>query len=349
MTNSTDTRAPRQTPSRTVPAGQSPTRVLVVGASGSFGSAVARALSQHPGYAVTATVRPGGSPVSLPGVETVPGDARDRDSLMAASEGAEIIVYGLNVPYHRWHAEMPHNARVLADVAAARKALVVLPGNVYGLGDDFSAPLSEDAGRDAPTEKGRIRNALEAELEAACERGARLLVVRAGDYFGPCSTHTSWMSMLLPLVGQGVVLDPAPADVPHQWAYLPDVAENTVALLDRREELPAVAYFHLAGPACTSAELLAAARVATGRPRLRRLGFPWLVLRMLALFTPLIRELLEMRYLWQQPLLLDDSKLRAFIGPDKVARTPLAEAIAGHLGIANPKAAAIQSSYSVVI
>ena len=41
--------------------------------------------------------------------------------------------------------------------------------------------------------------------------------------------------------------------------------------------------------------------------------------------TPLFRELFEMRYLWQRPHRLDDSSLRALIGPPPA--TPLVQAL----------------------
>src|SRR5690606_40521604 len=52
-------------------------------------------------------------------------------------------------------------------------ALVVFPGNVYGLGADFSKPLNEECTRDAVTPKGQLRNQVEARLERAARRGAR--------------------------------------------------------------------------------------------------------------------------------------------------------------------------------
>lgn len=301
-------------------------KVLVVGASGSFGSAVARALAQRPGFEVRATVRPGGNPVSIPGVTPVPADATDEASLMAASEGADIIVYGLNVPYQRWHTEMEPNVEVLSRVAERRGALVVLPGNVYGLGPDFSAPLGEDCAHQAPTEKGAIRNRIEARLRKATENGARLLIVRAGDYFGPGATHTSWYSMLTGSVGMSLMIDPAEGrEVPHQWAYLPDVGENTARLLEHRADLPAVAEFHHGGPQLTQTELQSATRAASRKRRLLRMPMPWWLIKLMARVNPLLREVLEMRYLWRVPLLLSDRKMRGFLG--QVAETPLVEAL----------------------
>jgi len=53
--------------------------------------------------------------------------------------------------------------------------------------------------------------------------------------------------------------------------------------------------------------------------------FPWLLIRLMAPFYGLARELAEMRYLWQTPLQLDNRKLTAFLG--KKPHTPLDEAV----------------------
>ncbi len=170
-------------------------RVLAIGASGSFGGAVTRELAAR-GCDVSAMVRPGGRAVNIDGVSTVAGDALSLDDLRRATEGAEIIVYGFNLPYPEWHANAVRAAKLLAQVAAERGALVVFPGNVYGLGPDFSEPLHEASDRDCPSRKGALRNEMEEVLVHATTQGARLLVVRAGDYFGPDAGETSWLHFM---------------------------------------------------------------------------------------------------------------------------------------------------------
>ncbi len=54
--------------------------------------------------------------------------------------------------------------------------------------------------------------------------------------------------------------------------------------------------------------------------------FPWWCGRLAAPFVEMCREMLEMRYLWDVPAELDDTKLCALIGPE--SRTPLHEAVA---------------------
>ncbi len=67
----------------------------------------------------------------------------------------------------------------------------------------------------------------------------------------------------------------------------------------------------------------------TGQPKLPVMGFPWWPVTALSPVVPLFGEMAEMRYLWREPLVLDDRKLRAFLG--EVPHTPLDTAIAASL------------------
>jgi hypothetical protein len=50
------------------------------------------------------------------------------------------------------------------------------------------------------------------------------------------------------------------------------------------------------------------------------------MLRLLGLFMPVIREVVKMRYLWENPMQLEDTRLDALLEPG--FGTPFAEAVA---------------------
>ncbi len=296
---------------------------LVIGASGSFGSAVTRELVQR-GWSVRALCRPGGSPLRVRGVSKQVGDAENADDVRQAAEGVDVIVNAYNVPYRAWQEKLLRVTDNVARAAEQRGALIVFPGNVYGLGADFSQPLAEDCTRDAVCVKGQLRNQVEARLERATQHGARLLIIRCGDYFGPDTTHTSWFGHMTKGAERGAALtDPAQNQVPHEWAYLPDVAAATIDLVERRGELSRCEVFHFSSYQVTSEQVLEAVQRHLGERRVK--GVPWRLLGWLRPLLPFARELLDVRYLWQKPVLLDDSKLRAFL--PNFHKTPLDEAV----------------------
>ncbi|AYZ62537.1 NAD-dependent epimerase/dehydratase family protein [Burkholderia multivorans] len=305
-------------------------QALVLGATGGIGGEVARQL-RDAGWRVRALQRGlTDATAQRDGLTWVRGDALDRDAVMQAARGCAVIVHAVNPPgYRRWSEwVLPMIDNTIA-AAAAAGATVVLPGTVYNYGADAFPVLHEDAPQHPFTRKGAIRVELERRLQDAAARGVRTIVVRAGDFFGPRAGN-NWFAQGLVKPGQplGAVSLPGRRGVGHQWAYLPDVARAMVELIERRETLAPFARFHLAGHWDADGTEMAQAicRVAQRhgeRPALRR--FPWWLVRAASPFVPTLRELLEMRYLWREPIRLDNARLTAVLGREP--HTPLDAAV----------------------
>ncbi|MFG6485195.1 NAD(P)H-binding protein [Roseateles sp. BYS78W] len=308
--------------------------VLVLGASGGIGGEVARQL-HNAGWRVKALKRGlGAAQETRDGLLWLRGDALDAVDVARAAQGCSVIVHAVNPPgYRDWdRLVLPMLDNSIA-AAQAQGATLVLPGTVYNFGPDaFGSPLREDAPQRPVTRKGAIRVEMEARLRQASGNGARVIVVRAGDFFGPVAGN-NWFSQGLIKPGKPVttISNPAATGVGHQWAYLPDVARTMVELLARRDTLPAFASFHMAGHWDATGRQMAEAiqRVAAryGRdgsePRIAAL--PWWLLNIAGLFVTTFREMREMRYLWQQPARMDNARLVATLGREP--HTPLDEAI----------------------
>lgn len=303
---------------------------LVLGATGGIGGEMVRQLLAA-GWQVRALKRGETQPARGDRIEWLRGDALSRADVLAAAKGCAVIVHAVNPPgYRNWgQLVLPMLDNTIA-AAMAEGATIVLPGTVYNFGPDAFPVLEEDAPQHPQTRKGAIRVELEARLERASTQGARVLIVRAGDFFGPRAGN-NWFSQGLVKPGQSVrsVLYPGAPGVGHQWSYLPDVALTMVQLLDVRATLPAFARFHMAGHWDRDGRQMtgAIARVveqATGTaPAIRR--FPWWLAVLASPFVATLREMREMRYLWQAPLSMDNARLLAVLGQEP--HTPLDEAV----------------------
>jgi nucleoside-diphosphate-sugar epimerase len=317
--------------------------VLVLGATGGIGGEMVRQLLAA-GWQVRALKRGETQPARGDRIEWLRGDALSRADVLAAAKGCAVIVHAVNPPgYRNWgQLVLPMLDNTIA-AAMAEGATIVLPGTVYNFGPDAFPVLSEDAPQHPQTRKGAIRVELEARLERASAQGARVLIVRAGDFFGPRAGN-NWFSQGLVKPGQSVrsILYPGAPGVGHQWSYLPDVARTMVQLLAIRATLPAFARFHMAGHWDHDGRQMTGAIVrvveqATGAaPVLRR--FPWWLVALASPFVATLREMREMRYLWQAPLSMDNARLLAVLGQEP--HTPLDEAVRATLaGMGNLKAA----------
>lgn len=305
---------------------------LVLGATGGIGGEVARRMLAR-GWRVRALHRhPETLASAMPGLDWRQGDAMDANSVVRAADGVDVILHAVNPPgYRRW-AELVL-PMIDASVAAARAtgARLVLPGTIYNFGPDAGTRLTEDAPQNPVTEKGRIRVALEDRLRRLADDGGRTLILRAGDFFGPCAGN-SWFAQGMVTAGKPIrsVTLPGRPGIGHQWAYLPDLAETMLALLDREADLPSFARFHFAGHWDADGMGMAEAiRRVTGRSDLPVKRLNWPLVRLAGLVVPMMREIAGMRYLWQQPLRMPGDRLSAFLGD--VPHTELDRAVADTL------------------
>jgi len=303
---------------------------LVIGATGSFGAHAVAALIKH-GWTIRALARdPVGAAIKLgqrTPIDWVKGDAMDRASVVAAATGVQLIVHAANPPaYRNWKGVVPPMNENAIAAAKASGARLVIPGNVYNFAPDAGPAIGEDAPQAPVTRKGKIRVEMERRLREASERdGVRVLILRAGDFFGPAAPNSalSWLAQKRRGRITGVY---SPGPVAHAFAYMPDLGETLARLVDADERLGAYEVFHFRGQWLQSGdELGQSIRRVTGQPKLPISRFPWLVVRLAAPFNETFRELLEMRYLWQRPIGLDNARLVRFLGEEP--HTPLDAAL----------------------
>ncbi|HEV2612611.1 MAG TPA: NAD-dependent epimerase/dehydratase family protein [Noviherbaspirillum sp.] len=305
---------------------------LILGATGGIGGELARQLSQR-GWRINALHRAAASQRARdPRFNWIQGDAMNPSDVIRAAEGASLIVHAVNPPgYRDWDKlvlPMIDNT-----IAAARQsgARIVLPGTIYNYGPDAFPVITESSPQNPFTRKGAIRKEMERRLASAAEAGVRSLIVRAGDFFGP-QAGNNWFSQGLVKPGKPVtaIMNPGARGIGHQWAYLPDVAETICRLVAMDASLDAFAMFHMKGHRDEDGTRMVDAirRIAeeeTGSSAVRIRAMPWWALMAISPFVPTLREMKEMRYLWQQPVFLDNRKLLGVLGEEP--HTPLEDAV----------------------
>ncbi|MEI2299890.1 SDR family NAD(P)-dependent oxidoreductase [Ensifer sp. MJa1] len=302
---------------------------LVLGATGGIGGAVARGLNRR-GWQVRALNRNAERAAQAePAFDWRQGDAMSAHDVHAAAEGVDLIVHAVNPPgYRNWGTlVLPMLDNTIA-AAKAEGARILLPGTIYNFGRDAFPILTEDAPQNPDTDKGLIREEMERRLKDASEAGVGVIIVRAGDFFGPGAAN-NWFSQGLVRPGKPVtaISYPGREGIAHQWAYLPDVAETMIRLVERTESLPHFAVYHMRGFLDRNGtEMAAAIRRVVGKPALPVRAFPWWLIGLASPFVPLFRELRKMRYVWREPLRMPNERLLAVLGEEP--HTPIDEAVA---------------------
>jgi nucleoside-diphosphate-sugar epimerase len=300
--------------------------VLILGANGRFGRAATQAFLQN-GWDVRAASRTGEGD-RIPRITRIACDVTNRPAVIAAAEGADVIVHAVNPPYHKWADQLPILSANIIAAGLSSGAAVMIPGNVYAFGKNAPTILREDAALTPTSRKGALRVTMERAFADAAESGLRTIILRGGDFIEREQTGNWFDSQIANKAHKGIFTYPGRMDAVHAWAYLPDMARAMADLAEIRTELPRFATFGFEGYSLTGAELKAAVALSVAHP-LKLKSTPWGILGLIGVFSPVLREVIEMRYLWDTPHRIDGTALQAALPHFKL--TPLAVAMSDAL------------------
>ncbi len=303
-------------------------KVGIIGATGGMGKALAEDLHRQ-GREYVAIGRDqvkldtlfGSDPLA----ECRTWDTESAASLVPALEGVESVIYLIGVEYWKFALHPQLMQRAIDGVRAAGVRRLLLIGTVYPYGRAQAARVTEEHPREPHTFKGRMRNAQEDLVLGAHEPGVfETVVLRLPDLYGPAMERSLLTSAFASAAAGKRAQVLGPIDRLHEFAFIPDCAAVTLRVLD--ESRAYGRFWNYAGPApIVQRDFLDEIYKQCGaKPRYMVATKP--LLQLFGIFDPMMRELVEMHYLITDPVLLDDSQLRALLGA--MPKTPYAQGIA---------------------
>jgi nucleoside-diphosphate-sugar epimerase len=287
-------------------------KYLVLGATGSMGYAFTCELLKQ-GIETDILVRSREKAEKLflnnPLLNILTGDANDAGALFEAASGAAVIFHGINYPYQLWDQFMKPVTSLVIEAARQNGSRLLFPGNIYAYGN-IHEPITEETMPQPATKKGKLRWEMEEMLEMATRDGQCSVVnLRLPDFWGPNVTN----GLIRPLFGNAALGKPmvwmVRADVPHQFVYTPDAAKIFYRL-SGESHLPPYCVLNYGGETFPSVSMLAGeiSREA-GSPNKLKL-YSKTTLKVLGWFIPVVRELNENLYQFENCIRLDDTRLR---------------------------------------
>ena len=252
-------------------------------------------------------------------------DLTDTEAARDAVKGASVVYQCLNVPYTRWPELFPPLQAAVVDAVQHAEALLVSLENVYGYGPLDGRPMTEDLPLAATTSKGRVRVAMTRDLQAASDAGLlRMTIGRASDFFGPRVTESTLGSRVFAHALEGKRVDfIGNPSLLHTYSYVPDMAAGLATLGTDERSVGQV--WHLPGPETVTTRAVFDLLATDVRHEVKVRNVAPLMLRAMGLDNPMMRELVEMSYEFDQPFVLDTSKYEDTFG---ARGTPLATAVA---------------------
>jgi nucleoside-diphosphate-sugar epimerase len=238
--------------------------------------------------------------------------------------GASSRIYLCAAPaYARWKDEYATLIQGVCQAVKGRQADIIYGDNFYAYGPQ-SQPVVETMPYAADTVKGRLRADAANRLMALHGKdGVRTVIVRAAGFFGPGVDNSSVGSKVIRdvLAGKPAYLIGNP-DLPHSLTYVPDHAACMLALATQADAY-GEAWHTPNNPTQSLRSFLEQVAALGGSPlKLRIAGR--LMLRVMGVFKPDMRELIEMLYQFESPFIVNHDKVTRRFG---LTPTPLPQAL----------------------
>jgi nucleoside-diphosphate-sugar epimerase len=291
-------------------------RIALVGAAGAIGRSIAAEL-RRTGRSYRVIGR-GRAELERnfradPLAEIRPWNPDGAQSMRTALHSIDTIFYLIGVPY--WQFELhPQLMRKTRDAAIAEGVQrILLIGTVYPFGRPRTDRVTEDHPREPHTFKGRMRKEQEDLVLSADAAGTiRGTILRLPDFYGPGVDNSFLASAFQAAIHGGRAQLVGPIDTPHEFIFVPDVGPVAVALAGQPRAYGRAWNFAGPEPITQRAFVERIFQQAGYTPKLMVANKT--MLRVLGLFSPLMREMVEMNYLFETPVLLDDSAIHGLLG-----------------------------------
>ena len=266
-------------------------------------------------------------PENLPaGVSFVSCDVLNRDDVVAALDGVTqaVVTTGFAYDGKVWLKAWPKAMVNFLAAAEAHGVRMVQVDNLYMYGPQ-AGPIHEGLALTSYGRKPRARaKATHMWMEAAKAGRVTWAALRAPDFYGPGVDRCHIGETGFGRLAQGkAAMSVMPPDIKHSHAYVPDVGRAVVTLLDAPDEDFNQAWHVPCAPAMTPREMLAIGAEAMGR-KLKVSALPGWLLGLMAIVSPMLREVYEMRFTWSSDYIVDASKWEARFWDDP---TPMAKGL----------------------
>lgn len=258
------------------------------------------------------------------GLEVVAADITNVMQLTQAFTGSAVVYMCAMPAYHRWGQEFDAMMTNVLQACAETGSSMVFADNLYMYQESPNAPLNESTPLKPTTRKGVIRARIaEMVLQAHRNGKVKIAIARASDFFGPGVDNAMLGSRFFPqlIAGKTVQWFGNP-DMPHTFTYVPDFGKALVEL--GADGMGWGEVWHVPNCiTCTARDATDATAALTKQP-VKLKGGGRLMLRMVGLFIPAAKEMIEMLPHFEAPYVVDDRKWRSRM---QTKATPWREAL----------------------
>ncbi|GAA4731817.1 NAD-dependent epimerase/dehydratase family protein [Flavisolibacter ginsenosidimutans] len=283
---------------------------VILGGGGAIGTELAKALKTY-----NTTIRiVSRTPKKVNEEDAIfAADLTDETAVNKAVEGADVVYLVAGLPYKLkvWQTQWPQIVRNVIRACEQQKAKLVFFDNIYLYGQESIGHLTEDAPVDPPSKKGKVRAQI-AQLIFEEVKAGRLtaMIVRAADFYGPGINTSVLQETVYKNFRKGkAAFWMGDRSKIHSFTYTPDAARATALLGNTPDAYNQVWHLPTSDEKFTGndwidlfAQMMKVKRkaVTVSKPMVRLMG----------LFNPLMKEMVEMMYQNNRDYFFDSTKFK---------------------------------------
>ncbi|MGV3488894.1 MAG: SDR family NAD(P)-dependent oxidoreductase [Tuberibacillus sp.] len=288
-------------------------KALVLGASGGMGYAIVKELAGR-GVKVKAFARTGEKLRRLfgndPNVQIAQGDLFSKEDLNKAAKDVDIIFHAANIPYPEWEKRLPTMMLNILETAKQHNLKLAIVDNIYAYGKNPGSKVDEMTPKRPHTKKGKIRLEVEKLVDAS---GVSALTCHFPDFYGPNAENTLLHYTLQSVIRGKKAGFVGNQRIPKEFIFTPDGAKAIVHL-SLRDDAYGQHWNIPAADVITGEDILGIIRRITNYNK-KFFTVSKNMIRFLGLLDAGMREVVEMYYLNENPVVLSGDKYEKNIGP----------------------------------
>lgn len=249
----------------------------------------------------------------VPGVKTVKADLLDLEQSIQAVKDSTHVYLCVGVPYNAkiWEVQWPLIMKNVITACEKANARLVFLDNIYMYGPTpLSVPFDENHSQNPQAKKGKTRKLItDMVLDAHQSQRIKAVIGRASDFFGPNATNSMFYSIIL----QRMMKNKPPqwlgkANVKHTYSYTGDVARALVALALDEKTYGQVWHTPVGKP--VSIEEIIAIMNRELNTNFKVSIMPEFMFAILSIFIPILGEVKEMLYQFNEEYIMSDKKFK---------------------------------------
>lgn len=239
-------------------------------------------------------------------------DLLDANQTADAVQGSEIVYMAAGLPYNAkiWKEQWPIVMKNVIEACKKHKAKLVFFDNVYMYGE-VNGTMTEETPFNAVSVKGKARAGIATMvLDAIKNKTLTAMICRAPEFYGPRNTLSGTNATIFDNIKNKKRLQVILSDSTLRTIiYTPDAGRATALLGNTPDAYQQTWHLPCDDNRLNTKKFIEMTSKIYGQELKYSVMGKWLI-KLLGIFIPFIKEIVELLYQWEQDYIFDSSKFK---------------------------------------